>query len=95
MLKAQIIYPIHHSTWIANIVPVRKKNGEMRIYVDFRNLNLASLKNNYPLPAMDHILQTILGLEMMSMLDGFSGYNQICVSKQDQHKTTFIGHLCI
>lgn len=39
---------------------------------------------------MDHILQTVSGLEMMSMLDGFSGYNQISVLKQDQHKTTFI-----
>lgn len=75
MLKARIIYPIHHSTWIANVVPVRKKNGEIRICVDFRNLNQASLKDNYPLPSMDHILQTISGLEMMSMLDGFSGYN--------------------
>ena len=35
MLKARIIYPIHHSTWIANIVPIKKKNGEIRICVDF------------------------------------------------------------
>lgn len=75
MLKARIIYPLHHSTWIANIVPIRKKNGEILICVDFRNLNQASLKDNYPLPAMDHILQTISASEMMSMLDGFSGYN--------------------
>ncbi|KAH9303390.1 hypothetical protein KI387_014973, partial [Taxus chinensis] len=53
LLKARIILPIHHSTWIANIVPVRKKNGEIRIFVDFRNLNQASLKDNYPLPMMD------------------------------------------
>lgn len=75
MFKARIIYPIHHSTWIANIVPVRKKNGEIRIYVDFQNLNQASLKDNYTLPNMDHILQTVSGSEMMSMLDGFSGDN--------------------
>jgi len=56
MLKAKIIYPIHHSTWVENIVHVRKKNGEIRICVDFRNLNQASLKDNYPLPVMDHIL---------------------------------------
>lgn len=61
MLKARIIYPIHHSTWIANIVPIHKKNGEIRICVDFRNLNQASLKDNYPLPSMDHILQTVSG----------------------------------
>lgn len=90
MLKAQIIYPLHHSTCIVNIVHVRKKNGEIRICVDFRNLNQASLKDNYPLPAMDHILQTISRSKMMSVLDGFSRYNQISVAEQDQHKTTFI-----
>lgn len=61
MLKARIIYRIHHSTWIAKIIPFCKKNGEIRICVDFRNLNQASLKDNYPLPVMDHILQIVLG----------------------------------
>lgn len=61
MLKARIIYPIHHSTWIANIVPIHKKNGKIRICVDFRNLNQANLNDNYPLPSMDHILQTVSG----------------------------------
>lgn len=89
MLKAKIIYPIHHSTWVANIVPVRKKNGEIRICVDFCNLNQASLKDNYPLPVMDHLLQTVSGSEMMSMLDGFLGYNHINVDQEDQHKAAF------
>ena len=56
MLEARIIYPIHHSTWIANIFPTRKKNGEIRICINFRNLNQASLKDNYALPTMDHVL---------------------------------------
>ena len=56
MLKARIIYPINHSTWVENIVPVRKKNGGIRICVDFRNLNKSSLKDNYALPNMDHLL---------------------------------------
>lgn len=61
MLEAKIIYPIHHSTWIATTVPFQKKNGEIRICVDFWNLNLSSLKDNYGLPNMDHILQTVAG----------------------------------
>lgn len=81
MLKARIIYPIHHSTWVANIGPFPKKNEEIRICVDFRNLNQANLKDNYPLPSMDHILQTVSGSKMMSMLDGFSGYNPISVQE--------------
>ena len=75
VLKYHIIFPIHHSTWVANIVPIRKKNREIRICVDFQNLNQASLKDNFSLPNMDHFLQTVAGFEMMSMLDGFSSYN--------------------
>ena len=90
MLKAHIIYLIHHSTWVADIVPIRKKNGEIRICVDFGNLNQAILKDNYALPTMDHVLQSVAGSEVMSMLDGYSGYNQISVASKDQHKTTFI-----
>jgi hypothetical protein len=57
--------------------------------VDFRNLNKVSLKDHYPLPKMDHILQKVVGSQRMSMLDGFSGYNQIMVHPDDQEKTTF------
>jgi hypothetical protein len=57
--------------------------------VDFWNLNKVSLKDNYPLPKMDHVLQKVVGSQKMSMLDGFSGYNQIMVHPNDQKKTTF------
>jgi len=46
---------LRYSYWVANLVPVRKKHGEMHLCVDFRNLNGFSLKDNYPLPKMDHI----------------------------------------
>ena len=75
MLKVRIIYPIHHSTWIENIVPVRKKNNEIRICVHFGNLNQTSLKDNYTLPTIDHVLQIAVGSKIMSILDGYSGYN--------------------
>ena len=48
-----------------------------------------SLKDNYPLPKMDHILQRVVGSQRMSMLDGFSRYNQVVVHPEDQEKTTF------
>ncbi|KAH9327766.1 hypothetical protein KI387_007944, partial [Taxus chinensis] len=53
------------------------------------NLNQASLKDNYPMPMMDQVLQAVTGSEMLSMLDGFSGYNQVEVDIADQHKTAF------
>jgi hypothetical protein len=74
---------------VENVVPVRKKNGEICICIDFRNLNLASLKDNYPLPNMEHVLQSVTGSGMMSMLDGFSGYNQVLVFEDDRYKTAF------
>jgi len=89
LFDAKIIVPIRFSNWLANLVPVRKKNGEIRICIDFRNLNKASLKDNYPLPKMDFILQNIVGSQRMSMLDGFSGYNQILVHPDDQEKIAF------
>ena len=89
LFDAKIIVPIRFSNWLANLVPVRKKNGEIRICIDFRNLNKASLKDNYPLPKMDHILQQVVGSTRISLLDGFSGYNQILVHLDDQAKTAF------
>lgn len=71
------------------MVPVRKKNGEIRICIDFRNLNKVSLKDNYPVPKMDHISHKVVGSQRMSMMDGFSRYNQILVHPNDQEKTTF------
>jgi hypothetical protein len=89
LLDAQIIIPLRYSEWIANLVPVRKKNGEIKLCVDFRNLNRCSRKDNYPLPKMEHILQRVTGSARMSMIDGFSGYNQIYVFPEDREKTTF------
>lgn len=89
LFDAKIIVPIRFSNWLVNLVPIRKKNGEIRICIDFRNLNKASLKDNYPLPKMDLIFQNIVGSQRISMLDGFSGYNQILVHPDDQEKTTF------
>ncbi|KAH9304199.1 hypothetical protein KI387_008603, partial [Taxus chinensis] len=55
----------------------------------FRDLNRASLKDHYPLPSMEKILQVVAGSERFSLLDGYSGYNQIMVKEEDQFKTTF------
>ena len=56
LIKANIIFPIKHSSWVDNLVPVRKKSGEIRHYVDFKDLNRASLKDHHPLPSMEQTL---------------------------------------
>ena len=67
LLDAQIIFPLRYSEWVANLVLVRKKNGEIKLCVDFQNLNRSSKKDNYPLPNMKHILQKVIGASRMSM----------------------------
>jgi hypothetical protein len=86
ILDAKIIVPLRYFEWVANLVPVRKKNSEIRLYVDFKNLNRSSLKANYPLPKMDHVLEKVVGANKMSMIDGFSSYNQIMVHEYDKEK---------
>ena len=89
MYEAGIIVPFRYSEWVSNLVSVRKKTGEIRLCIDFRDLNKASLKDNYPLPKMDHILQRLVGSRRISLLDGYSRYNNILVHPDDQLKTTF------
>ena len=89
MLTTEIIAPTRHSTWCSNLVVVRKKNGSLRICIDLRNLNIACQKDNYHLPNMETLLQRVTESSMMSMLDGFLGYNQVVTQEEDRHKTTF------
>jgi hypothetical protein len=89
LLDAKIIIPLRYFEWVTNLVPVRKKNEEIRLCVDFRNLNRSSKKDNYPLPKMEHILERVTGSSRMSMIDVFSRYNQIFVFLEDREKATF------
>jgi hypothetical protein len=61
MVEAGIIDPIRYSSWVSNLVIVRKKTGEITICIDFINLNQASLKDSYPLPNMEYLLQRVTG----------------------------------
>lgn len=87
--KYGILVPICFSEWMSNLAPVRKKTGEVFLCIDFKNLSKVSLKDNYPMPKMNHILQRVVGSSRMSFLDGYSGYNQILVHKDDPLKATF------
>ena len=89
MLEAGIIAQTRHSSWCSNLVVARKKNGKIRICIDFRNLNIACTKDHYPLPKMETLLQRVTRSGMISMLNSFSGYNQIRLKAEDRHKTTF------
>jgi len=89
LLDVNFIYPISDSKWVSPLVVVPKKNGKWRICVDYRELNKATQKDNFPLPFIDQVLDTLVGKKLFSFLDGFSGYNQIQIAPEDQDKTTF------
>lgn len=89
MLNVGFIYPISYSRWVSPLVVVPKKNGKWWICVDYRALNKATKNDHFPLPFIDKVLDTLARKHFFSFLDGFRGYNQICIAPEDQDKTTF------
>jgi hypothetical protein len=76
--------------WVSNILMFNKKQGMICVCVDYRDINKACHKDNYPTPFVDHIVDDCARSEIFSLMDGFSGYNQINIFPAGQHKTTFI-----
>ena len=89
LLDAGFIYPISDSEWVSPLVLVPKKNGKLRICVDYRELNKATKKDHFPLPFIDQLLDGLARNKLFSFLDGFNGYTQIQICLEDQDKTTF------
>jgi hypothetical protein len=78
LLKAKFIQPCRYTEWVSNIVSVEKKNTrKIRICVDFRDLNRATTKDEYPIPNADMLINSALGNKVISFLDRNAGYNQI------------------
>ncbi len=74
------------------IVVILKKNRKLKICIDSKKLNVATKKDPYPLPFIDEVLNTVVGYEAYSFLDGYSGYHQISIVPKDKYKTTFVSH---
>lgn len=79
-----------YPTWLANIVPVPKKDGKIRICVDYRDLNKASPKDNFPLPNIHILIDNCAKHKLQSFVDCFAGYHQILMDEEDAKKTAFI-----
>lgn len=71
---------------------VKKKNGQIRVCFDFRDLNKACPKDSFPLPLRDILLDQVVSFQMISFMDRFSGYNLIQMHPQDEDKTSFTIH---
>ena len=70
-------------------MPIIKKNGQVRICIDFRDLNRACPKDDFPLSDIDLLIDNTAGYEMLSFMDRFLRYNQIRLAEEDQDKTSF------
>ncbi|KAG9450316.1 hypothetical protein H6P81_010281 [Aristolochia fimbriata] len=90
LIAANFIREVKYPSWIANIVPVKKKTGQIRACVDFRDLNKACPKDDFPLPITELMVDATTGYEALSFMDGSSGYNQIRMDPKDEELTAFL-----
>ena len=81
---------VKYSKWLENVVPIPKKDGKVRVCVDFRDLNKDKPKNDFPPPYINMIVDSTTGYLMLSFMDGFFGYSQILMAPKDMEKTSFI-----
>jgi len=88
-MKARGVIEESHSPWVSSAVLVRKKDGSLEFCVDFRKLNAVTIKDSYPLPRIDEILDQLAGNCWFSTLDLKSGYWQIKICPEDKEKTAF------
>ncbi|XP_074296887.1 uncharacterized protein LOC141627548 [Silene latifolia] len=89
LIEAGFIRKVRYPTWIPNIVSVRKKNGQLRVCVDFRDLNDACPKDDFPLLVTKLMIDVTTGHEALSFMDCTAGYNQIQMAPEDQEATAF------
>lgn len=77
------------SPWNSRLIPVTKPDGSLRLCVDYRPLNSVTVKDKYPLPRIDEILDTLNSAQVFSTLDATSGYYQLAMREKDKCKTAF------
>nr|GFC10843.1 retrotransposon protein, putative, Ty3-gypsy subclass [Tanacetum cinerariifolium] len=77
------------SPWGASVLFVKKKDGSMRLCINYRELNRITIRNRYPLPRIDDLFDQLQGAKYFSKIDLRSGYHQLRVKDQDISKTAF------
>ena len=91
MVESGIIEPVTEPTeWCSPMVAVRKKNGDVRVCVDLKKLNLSVQRETFVLPTVDEIMAKLSGATTFTTLDTKKGFWQVPLAKESQHLTTFI-----
>ena len=89
-LSVWFISVVEYPKWLANVVPIPKKDGKVRVCVDFKDLNKASPKDDFHLLHIDLLVDSTTDHSMLFFMNEFSGYNKILMALEDMKKTTFI-----
>ena len=76
LLEAKFIRPCQYAEWISNVVPVYKKNGKLRVCINFRDLNKATPMDGYSMPIADMLVDAAAGHKVISFMDDNAGYNK-------------------
>ena len=78
-----------HSPWTSNVVLVKRKDGRLRICIDYRELNRRTIKDSYALPRIEELLDCLGGMRFFSVLDMKSGYHQVEMAEEHKQRTAF------
>lgn len=78
-----------NAPWGAPVLFVKKKDGSLRLCIDYRQLNQATVKNRYPLPRIDDLFDQLQSARVFSRIDLRSGYYQLRIRESDVEKTAF------
>ena len=89
LLEGGFITQVRNTEWVSPVVIVPKKGGKWRVCVNYRALNQVTKKDRQPLPHIDELLDNVAGHDLYTFCDGYSGYHQIRIHKEDVLKTTF------
>ena len=89
LIDSGFIREEQHPDWIVDIISFTKRNGKIRICIDFHDLNEPCSKDEFPLPITDVMIDNMCGFKQISFMDGFPGYNQIKMYPDDEKHTSF------
>ena len=81
--EADFIREVYYLDWLANVMMVKKANGKWRMCLDFTDLNKACLKDSYPLPRINMLVDSTVGHQLLSFMSAFLGYNHIRLDEAD------------
>jgi hypothetical protein len=90
LLEARFIRPVDYPSWLTNPVLVEKPDESWHMCIDYINLNKACPKDEYPLPHICQIVDSMTTSELLSFLNAYSVYHQISLATDDEEKPLFI-----